>query len=121
MNRRSFFAALVSPAAAVKQQMTCRTGARGPQTSLLGFGCMRLPTLEGNSAKDAGGMRIDKELVNRQVEYALANGVNYFATAPVYCQGHSEAVIGEALSHHPRKNWIIATKLSNMSPSYEDT
>jgi len=117
MNRRAFFAALTSPAAATGQPMTRRTAAKGPQTSLLGFGCMRLPTQEGDSAKDAGGMRIDQAQVNRQVEYALAHGVNYFDTAPVYCQGHSEEVIGEALSHHPRKQWLIATKLSNMSPS----
>ena len=118
MNRRAFFAALGAPIIANnKQLMTLRTGARGPKTSLLGYGCMRLPTLEGDSAKDAGGARIDQELVNRQVDYALAHGINYFDTAPVYCQGHSETVIGTALARHPRKKWLIATKLSNMSPS----
>lgn len=121
MNRRAFFAALagagVPSRGTPKTAMTYRTGARGPRTSLLGYGCMRLPTVEGNSAKDTGG--IDQQEVDRQVDYALAHGVNYFDTAPVYCQGHSEAAIGASLARHPRKDWLIATKLSNMSPSLQ--
>jgi predicted aldo/keto reductase-like oxidoreductase len=78
---------------------------------------MRLPTVGGANAKDSASAEIDQAEVNRHVDYAIASGVNYFDTAPVYCQGRSEAVIGEALARHPREKWLIATKLSNMNPS----
>ncbi len=117
MNRRSFFSAIAVPRDE-SGAMTYRTGGNGPRTSLLGYGCMRLPTVEGSSAREAGdAKKIDQEEVNRHVDYAIAHGINYFDTAPVYCQGRSEAVIGEALARHPREKWLIATKLSNMSQS----
>ena len=116
MSSRPFSSAPAAPAGETGM-MTYRTGGRGPRTSLLGYGCMRLPTVEGASAGEAGGAKIDQGEVNRHVDYAIACGINYFDTAPVYCQGRSEAVIGEALSRHPRDKWLIATKLSNMSPS----
>ena len=117
MNRRSFFAALAAPGGNPPGVMTYRTGGKGPRTSLLGYGCMRLPTVEGTSSREAGSAKIDQEEVDRHVDFAIAHGINYFDTAPVYCQGHSEASIGEALARHPREKWLIATKLSNMSPS----
>ena len=91
----------------------------GDRVSLLGYGCMRLPTV-GNGA-DAP---IDQEEVNRHVDYALAHGVNYFDTSPAYCRGLSEGAIGEALARHPRESYFIATKLSNFAPStwsYEES
>ena len=30
---------------------------------------------------------IDQDAVNELVDYAIAHGVNYFDTSPVYCQG----------------------------------
>lgn len=83
----------------------------GDTVSLLGYGMMRLP-VEG-SASDAP---IDQEMVNRQVDYALEHGVNYFDTSPAYCQGRSEGATGVALSRHDRKKYFIATKLSNFAP-----
>ena len=55
-------------------------------------------------------------MVNRQVDYAIAHGVNYFDTSPAYCKGRSEHAMGIALSRHPRDKYFIATKLSNFSP-----
>ena len=44
------------------------------KVSLLGYGCMRWPTL---SAPGGDGNVIDQEEVNRLVDYAIEHGVNY--------------------------------------------
>ena len=74
----------------------------GLQLSLLGFGAMRLPLLENKS--------IDEEQVQKMVDYAIENGVNYFDTAWPYHNGLSEIVMGKCLSKHPRESWYLATK-----------
>ena len=56
---------------------------------------------------------VDQATVNDLIDHALANGVNYFDSAPVYLQGQCEAATGEALSRHPRESYFVATKLSN--------
>lgn len=97
-------------------QMTYRTNpSTGDHVSLLGFGMMRLPSVQGRSAREAGD-DIDQTMVNAMVDYALAHGVNYFDTSPAYCRGKSEESTGIALSRHPRDKYFIATKLSNFSP-----
>lgn len=95
-------------------KMTFRTSKRGDRVSLLGYGCMRWPTMP---AADASGNVIDQEQVNRLVDYAIAHGVNYFDTSPVYVQGFSEKSTGIALKRHPREKLFIATKLSNFQNS----
>ena len=70
------------------------------QISLLGFGMMRMP---GDN----------QELVNELVDYALAHGVNYFDTSPMYTGGRNEGITGAALSRHPRDRYYVATKMSN--------
>ncbi len=92
-------------------RMTYRTSLTGDRVSLLGYGCMRWPE---KKAPDADGNVLDQDGVNELVDYAIAHGVNYFDTAPVYCQGFSERVTGIALKRHPREKVFIATKLSNM-------
>lgn len=87
----------------------------GDSVSILGYGCMRLPVIDDQSAPDGDG-GIDQETVNAQVDYALAHGVNYYDTSPVYCKGRSEHAMGIALSRHPRDSYFIATKLSNFAP-----
>ena len=89
--------------------MTRRT-LTGDNVSLLGYGCMRWPM---KPAPDGKGEVVDQEAVNALVDYALAHGVNYFDTAPPYCQGLSEEATGIALSRHPRDSYYIATKMSN--------
>ena len=87
--------------------------------SILGYGCMRWPTIP-NPKGD--GEIIDQEAVNELVDYAIAHGVNYFDTAPVYVQGWSEKSTGIALKRHPRESIYIATKLSNFSnPTRENS
>ncbi len=72
------------------------------KVSLLGFGMMRLP-------HSGGG--IDQQKTNELVDYALAHGVNYFDTAPVY-RG-SEVATGNALSRHKRSSYYLASKCSD--------
>ena len=80
--------------------MTYRTQrGTGEQISLLGFGMMRLPR--------------EQEEVDRLVDYAIAHGVNYFDTAPVYGGGTNEGITGRTLSRYPREKYYVATKMSN--------
>lgn len=84
----------------------------GDRVSLLGYGCMRWPT---RKRADGNGDEVDQEAVNELIDYAIAHGVNYFDTSPVYVQGWSEKSTGIALKRHPREKFLIATKLSNFS------
>ena len=92
-----------------------RNPSTGDNVSLLGYGCMRWPTVKGEDGRD--GEEIDQEMVNRLVDTAIAHGVNYFDTSPAYCRGRSEHATGIALSRHPRDKYFIATKMSNFAPS----
>ena len=78
-----------------------------PGVGLLGFGAMRWPLRDDDSGE------IDQEAVNEMVDYALAHGVNYYDTAPVYLRGKSERATAIALLRHPRESYMIATKCSN--------
>ena len=101
-----------------RSMMTMRTGSHGERVSLLGYGAMRYPTIDGRHANNfSGGSKaaIDTELVQRQIDYCIAHGVNYFDTSPAYCRGESEKVLGDALAKHPRDKWFVATKLSNFN------
>ena len=94
-------------------KMTYRTDPlTGQRVSILGYGCMRWPTLP-SPAED--GNVIDQQTVNELIDYAMAHGVNYYDTSPVYMQGWSEKSTGIALKRHPRDKVLIATKLSNFS------
>ncbi len=86
------------------------------KVSILGYGMMRLPVVNGESARESKDADIDQDMVNRQIDYALKHGVNYFDTSPAYCRGLSERATGIALHRHPRDSYYIATKLSNFSP-----
>ncbi|MBQ0018007.1 MAG: aldo/keto reductase [Clostridiales bacterium] len=85
----------------------------GENISRLGFGLMRLPLKEDKS--------IDQEQVQAMVDYAMANGVNYFDTAWPYHGGKSELSIGEALAKYPRESWFLANKFPGhqTAPSYD--
>lgn len=97
--------------------MTLRTNPKtGDKVSLLGYGCMRWPDVNGGVGRDPNAP-LDQETINQLIDYAIAHGVNYFDTSPAYCMGRSEEATGIALSRHPRDKWFIATKLSNFAPS----
>lgn len=95
--------------------MTYRTNPKtGEKVSILGYGCMRWPDLDGGAGRSDADL--DQETINLLVDFAIAHGVNYFDTSPAYCKGRSEAATGIALSRHPREKFFIATKLSNFAP-----
>ena len=79
------------------------------QLSNLGFGAMRLPVLDGDDTK------IDEAQTFRMVDAAMAGGVNYYDTAWGYHDGHSEVVLGKALSRFPRERFYLADKF----PGYD--
>ncbi len=86
--------------------------------SLLGFGGMRLPTVDGDASN------IDEAATAEMVDFALRNGINYFDTAWGYHGGNSETVLGRILSNYPRESYYLATKfpgydLANMSKAEE--
>ncbi len=115
--RRDFLKSMVRPATG---PMTLRENAHGQKVSLLGYGAMRLPTVDGSHANlQWGGSHaaIDRREVFAQVDWAIEHGVNFFDTSPAYCRGESEGVMGEALARHPREKWFISTKMSNFAPS----
>ena len=74
----------------------------GSKMSILGFGCMRLPTKNGN---------IDEQRSIELIRSAARAGVNYFDTAYIYHRGKSEVLLGKALAGDLRTQVSIATKL----------
>ena len=88
-------------------QMTYRVQhGSGEKISLLGFGMMRLPD--------------NQDEVDKLVDYAIAHGVNYFDTAPMYKGGRNESQTARALSRYPRDKYYVATKLSTQRQSSWD-
>ena len=103
--------------------MTTRFSSDGRKVSLLGYGAMRMPTVDGGHAntwaqKGYSASGIDQKMLDAQIKYLLDHGVNYFDTSPAYCRGESESCLGRALkaSGYERGEYIIATKLSNFAP-----
>ncbi len=77
-------------------------GTLGYEVSALGFGCMRLPTVDG---------KIDEVEATRMMHYAIDHGVNYFDTAYPYHGGEGEPFVGRALQGGYRQRVHLATKL----------
>ena len=82
--------------------------------SILGFGLMRLPVKSVLGKIDV--LRpvlgnIDFETGKEMIDYAIANGINYFDTAWIYHHGKSEKFIREALKKYPRESYYLADKM----------
>ncbi|USF25225.1 hypothetical protein N510_000136 [Firmicutes bacterium ASF500] len=83
------------------------------ELSALGFGCMRLPTVDGEDAN------VNEAEAARLIAQAMEGGVNYYDTAWGYHGGTSETVMGRILRGYPRDSFYLADKfpgydLSNM-------
>ncbi|MGH4052889.1 MAG: aldo/keto reductase [Clostridium sp.] len=90
-------------------------GKCGFKVSTLGFGCMRLPILNGDDKQ------IDEEKSISLIRYAIDNGVTYVDTAYPYHKGSSEILVGKALKDDYREKVKLATKLPVwLAHTYED-
>lgn len=80
-------------------------GNTGEMVSTLGFGCMRLP-----EAYIKGKWYIDEEKALPMLFKAYESGINYFDSAPYYCNKNSEYAVGKALKN-VRNKVKLTTKL----------
>jgi len=82
-------------------------GKTGLTLSKLGYGCMRFPYADG---------KLDKREAVRLMNVAFDNGVNYFDTAPFYCDYESEVAVGEFI-RDKRDKIILSTKNMGRTPA----
>ncbi|MGL4669343.1 MAG: aldo/keto reductase [Methanobacteriaceae archaeon] len=86
-------------------------GTTGEKVSVLGFGAMRFPTINGKNSQ------INEKEAFEMLNFSYDNGINYFDTAYPYHGegindgGVSEPIIGEFLNTITRKKVNVATKL----------
>jgi L-galactose dehydrogenase len=76
---------------------TARIGVRGPEVSVVGFGCAGLPDMESTDAAVS------------LLHAAFDRGVTYVDTSAYYGLGESERRLGAALTSH-RDGVVVATK-----------
>ncbi|MCK4432587.1 MAG: aldo/keto reductase, partial [Methanomicrobia archaeon] len=79
-------------------------GKTGIKVSVLGFGCMRLPTLK------PGEEAIDRKEAIRLIRKGIDSGINYIDTAYPYHDKESEIVVGLALKDGYREKVTLVTK-----------
>ncbi|MCK7488127.1 MAG: aldo/keto reductase [Bacillus subtilis] len=73
--------------------------------SLLGFGCMRFPTISPDSSE------IDEVMATKMIDLAMRRGVTYYDTAYIYHHGQSETFLGSVLKNYPRDSFYLADKM----------
>jgi len=78
-------------------------GKIGTKVSVLGFGCMRLPTL----GQEEG---INRDGAIKLIRKGIDNGITYVDTAWTYHRGESEVVLGLALKDGYREKVTLVTK-----------
>lgn len=75
-------------------------------TRKLGFGCMRLPVIDGDNEK------IDYEAFKKMIDHYMSEGFTYFDTAyPYHNQKSEEAVKKCLVERYPRDSYMLADKM----------
>ena len=80
-------------------------GKTGKDISVIGFGGMRLENPQ------------DIDTNAELLIYAHSKGINFFDTAPGYCQDKSEEIFGAAFKHLPRESFYCSSKSSAVTAS----
>ncbi len=75
-------------------------GTTGCQVSSVGFGGMRFDIVNESNEK-----------CSELLEYAYDKGINYFDTAPGYCEDRSETIFKHALKKLPRDKIFVTSKI----------
>lgn len=84
-------------------------GKTGWQVSALGFGAMRLPTVDG---------QVDEGVAVALLRRALEQGINYIDSAFGYHGGTSEVFVGKAIAGWPRHRVWLSTKAPVREPDH---
>ena len=90
---------MVTPIFLEKNMIYRYYGKTGKKVSLLGFGGMRFTE--------------DREESLKAVKRAAELGINYFDTAPTYCNSTSEGIIGEATTYPLGVNDVVQIDVRN--------
>ncbi|MHA1932546.1 MAG: aldo/keto reductase [Promethearchaeota archaeon] len=80
------------------------------EVSALGFGAMRLPTLEVEKDSEKKNIIDEKQSID-MIRYAIDHGCNYVDTAWMYMDQKSEELVGRALQDGYREKVHLVTKL----------
>jgi aryl-alcohol dehydrogenase-like predicted oxidoreductase len=91
--------------------MKRRLGRSGIEVSALGMGCWAIGGPFWSGETPLGWGEVDDDESIRAIHTAMDLGVSFFDTANVYGAGHSERVLGRALSGR-RAQAVIATKFN---------
>lgn len=84
----------------------------GEKVSLLGLGTLRLPETEDGE--------LDEKKTEEMIDYAMANGINYFDTSYAYHNGKSEIICSRLLKKYPRDSYFLADKFPGHQPGAKD-
>ena len=82
-------------------------GTTGKSVSVIGFGGMRFPKVNG---------RYDYDYCSEMIHEANRLGINYFDTAPFYNDDKSEEIFGYAFKNMP-SDFYISTKSADKKGS----
>ena len=87
---------------------------QGLKLSALGMGTVRLPITSENSAD------VNIPAVEKMVDAAIAQGVNYFDLGWDYHGCRAETIVSQSLLRYPRDSYYLATKFPGYYPDKLD-